>query len=110
MSAVVRTPYVDEQRAFGDVAFVVFALVQVFDGVFTYVGIVSFGRGVEANPIIAWYINGYGAANALIGAKLIALGCGAILHVTAMHRIVGLLAAIYAIAAIWPWTLMLWGQ
>lgn len=96
-------------RAVGDVAFVVFAVAQALDGMFTYVGIVSFGHGIEANPIIAWYVAAYGAETAVIGAKVVALGCGAILHFTAMHRTVAVLALVYAVAAIWPWTLILWG-
>jgi hypothetical protein len=96
-------------HAVGDVAFVLFALAQAFDGVFTYVGIVSFGHGVEANPLIAWYVAAYGAATAVIGAKVIAVACGAVLHFTAMHRTVAGLALLYAVAALWPWTLILWG-
>jgi hypothetical protein len=102
---------VDRTRSrLGDIAFVSFALVQMCDGVFTYVGIALFGHGVEANPLIAWSVEAYGAANALIAAKLIAVGCGAILHLTAMHRTVGLLAGVYAVGALWPWATILWGS
>ena len=38
---------------FGDVIVIVFLLAQCFDGVFTYVGVISFGMGIEANPLIA---------------------------------------------------------
>lgn len=92
----------------GDVAFVLFALTQLLDGVFTYVGIVSFGHGIEANPLIAWYVTAYGAATALAAAKLMALGCGAVLHFTAMHRTVSVLAAVYVAGALWPWIQILW--
>ena len=76
----------DTRTRHGDVAFVLFALLQLLDGLFTYVGIVSFGPGIEANPLLAWYVTAFGAATALIGAKLMALGCGAVLYATAMHR------------------------
>jgi hypothetical protein len=94
----------------GDLAFVSFAFVQMCDGVFTYVGIALFGHGVEANPLIAWSVGVYGAGTALIAAKLFAVGCGAILHLTAMHRTVGLLAVMYAVGALWPWATILWGH
>ena len=75
---------------------------------FTYAGIASFGRDVEANPIVSWYIGMYGAVAALIGVKLLALACGVILHLTAMHRVIAVLVVVYAVGALWPWTLVFW--
>ena len=98
----------DTRTRQGDVAFVLFALMQLLDGIFTYVGIVSFGPGIEANPLLAWYVAVYGATTALVGAKLMALGCGAILYVTAMHRTMGALVVVYVVGALGPWVRVLW--
>lgn len=98
----------DTRTWYGDVAFVLFALVQLLDGIFTYIGIVSFGPGIEANPLLAWYVAAYGAATALIGAKLMALGCGAVLYATAMHRTMSALVVVYGVGALGPWVRILW--
>jgi hypothetical protein len=93
---------------FGDSMFILFIWVQVADGWLTYLGIRTYGLAVEANPLIGWYIAVYGAAGALIGAKAAAVICGAILHLTARHQIIGLLTVGYLAAAIWPWVRILW--
>jgi len=38
---------------FGDVAVVGFLLVQVLDGMFTYLGVTIWGLHIEANPLIS---------------------------------------------------------
>ena len=81
---------------------------QLLDGAFTYIGILSFGPGIEANPLLAWYVATYGAATALIGAKLMALGCGAVLYATAMHRTISALVVVYGVGALAPWVRILW--
>ena len=60
---------------FGDTVLLVFAVAQVCDGVFTYVGVRTFGESIEANPVVAWYIAGLGAGTALIAAKGLAFSC-----------------------------------
>ena len=93
---------------FGDAILVVFFLAQLLDGVFTYVGISTFGASIEANPLLAWYIAMFGPAVALIGAKTVAVACAATLHVCARHRTVAVLTFVYLAAAIWPWTQIIW--
>ena len=41
-------------RLFGDLSVVVFLLAQVSDGVLTYIGVSTYGLGIEGNPLIAW--------------------------------------------------------
>ena len=95
---------------FGDAVLVVFFVAQLCDGVFTYVGVQTFGTSIEANPIVAWYIAGLGAGTALIAAKGLAFSCAALLHFFACHRTLAALAALYAVAAVVPWlTLLLSG-
>ena len=92
---------------FGDVAVVVFLLAQCFDGVFTYVGVVSFGTGIEANPVIAQLMAQLGHGPALLLAKSIAVALGIALHLGRVHGAVALLAAFYVAAALLPWAAIL---
>jgi arginine exporter protein ArgO len=82
----------------------VFILAQVADGVLTYLGIRTFGASIEGNPIVAWYVTAFGAGAALIGAKGLAVACGAALHLLAMHRTIAALTLVYITAAVLPWT------
>jgi arginine exporter protein ArgO len=92
---------------FGDAVLLVFILAQVADGVFTYIGIATFGTLIEGNPLLAWYIAMFGAGTAVIGAKSFAVACASTLHLRAMHRTIGVLAIIYLVAAVLPWSRML---
>ena len=92
----------------GNVIFLVFALVQIADGLMTYQGIRLYGPGIEANPLIVWYASVFGAAAALTGAKTLAVMCGVILHLLARHVAIAFLTITYVIAAVWPWMQVLW--
>lgn len=95
------------RSAFGDVAVLLFLLAQCFDGVFTYVGVASFGLAVEANPIIATAMSTFGHGAGLTGAKVIAAALGICLHLREVHGAVAALTGFYVAVAIVPWTLLL---
>lgn len=95
------------RRFYGDVVMVVFLSTQILDGAFTYVGLKVFGPTIEANPLIAWLIGALGPAAALTCAKLAAIGFGAFLHLSAVHRTIATLTGIYLLLAIGPWTHLL---
>jgi hypothetical protein len=97
------TQGVIQRSLFGKAVMLVFVLTQVADGLFTYFGIKMFGAAIEGNPLVAWYVTAYGAGVAVVGAKGLALACGAALHLRAMHRTIGALTIIYLTAAVWPW-------
>jgi hypothetical protein len=92
---------------YGDTVLVLFLLAQCFDGVFTYVGVLSFGMHIEANPVIAALMASFGHGPALAGAKIVAGGLGICLHLREVHGAVAALTAFYAVAAIGPWTAIL---
>jgi hypothetical protein len=71
--------------------------------VLTSVGIQTLGTSVEGNPLIVWYAHSVGPAAAVWGAKLFAVGCGAVLHLTARYLTVAVLAFLYLLCAIGPW-------
>jgi hypothetical protein len=91
---------------FGNIVIVLFFVSQALDGAFTYIGIRTFGVSIEGNPLLAWLMASFGAAPALAGAKLAAVGFGMILHLAAVHRAVALLTALYLSAALLPWMLL----
>jgi uncharacterized membrane protein len=92
---------------YGDVVLVLFLLAQCFDGVFTYVGVSTYGLGIEANPLLAGLMTSLGHGTALLAAKIIAATLGICLHLRQVHGAVALLAAFYGAVAILPWTVIL---
>lgn len=92
---------------FGDAALVLFLLSQCLDGVFTYVGVATFGLGIEANPLIAAAMAQFGHGVALAAAKTVASVLGICLHLHEVHSAVALLTAFYLTAAVLPWTVIL---
>jgi hypothetical protein len=101
-------PLRPSRSAFGNTVFVLFTLVQLGDGVLTYRGMRVFGVGIEGNPLIVWFSATVGAGLALVGAKTLAMVCAAVLHLTARHQVIAVLTLAYLVAAIWPWTRLIW--
>lgn len=85
-----------------------FVIVQTLDGAFTYMGVTTFGSTIEANPVVAWYIGSMGVAVGLVGIKTVGLLCAATLHYCHRHWTLGLLTMLYLLAAVLPWTRLLW--
>jgi hypothetical protein len=92
---------------FGDLALIAFLLAQACDGILTYVGVRTFGPGIEGNPVIAWLMTAFGYGPGLAAAKLTA-GCfGVALHVSNVHKAVAALAGFYLVVAVAPWLALL---
>ena len=92
---------------FGDAVLLIFLLAQCLDGVFTYVGVASFGLGIEANPLIATLMAYLGHGVALMVAKSLAALLGIGLHLRQVHVAVALLAGFYFLVAVMPWMAIL---
>jgi uncharacterized membrane protein len=92
---------------FGDLMVITFLLAQCFDGVFTYVGVMMYGVGIEANPLLASLMTAFGYGVALTVAKVLAAGLGICLHLRGVHGAVAALAGFYLLVAIVPWTIIL---
>jgi len=95
------------RSVFGDAALVVFLLAQACDGVLTYVGVTVYGTHMEGNPLISWLMAALGEGPALLSAKLMAVGFGIALHLSAVHRTIAALAAFYMTVAVVPWIAVL---
>jgi hypothetical protein len=91
---------------FGDVAILAFLVAQALDGILTYLGVLTLGHGpmAEGNPLLAHLMGTIGVGTTLAIAKGLAAGCGALLHLVAVHRLVAGLTLLYVGAAIVPWT------
>ena len=99
-----------ERSVFGDCIVLAFLLAQACDGVFTYVGMATYGPGIEGNPLLASLMMWMGGGAALFGAKLLAGSLGILLHLTGVHRIVAALTGLYIAAAVLPWATVLFFQ
>jgi uncharacterized membrane protein len=93
---------------FGDSVLVAFLLVQALDGVLTYVGVRMYGLRMEGNPLLAWLMASLGQGVALTLAKGTAGAFGILLHLSAVHRVVAVLAIFYLAVAVLPWIGMLY--
>ena len=98
---------VSPRRLFGDAVLVTFLLAQVLDGAFTYMGVMTFGPSIEANPLITSLMLHLGHGTALMMAKLVAAVLGIGLHLRGTHAAVAVLAGFYVMAAVLPWVLIL---
>lgn len=84
---------------------IIFILIQYFDGALTYIGIMNFGLGIEANPIMRMLIIELGCGQALIFAKIIAslLGIALHIHVRQAYYAIIFISSFYITFAIFPW-------
>lgn len=96
-----------QQSLFGDIVLVAFLLVQCLDGVFTYVGVSTFGLGIEANPVVAGLMTHLGHGPGLLSAKMMAAFLGICLHFREVHLAVAVLTGFYTAAALAPWAVIL---
>jgi len=92
---------------FGIGALIAFVIAQLCDGLFTYIGVHTFGQGIEANPILSWYIVAFGAGAALVAAKGLAIACAVLLYRFAHYRTIGALTLFYYAMAVQPWVSLL---
>ena len=84
-----------------------FVLIQALDGLLSYLGVSTHGLWLEGNPIVSWYAHQLGPGVAFAGAKLFAIGCGAVLYATGRHAWLVVLTLVHLVAAVGPWTYIL---
>ena len=87
--------------------FAMFLVFQAADGLMTYGAVSIWGSMAEGNPLLRTWIVLVGPGPALVGAKLLASGCGAILYVLGVTRILTALTLLYLLAAVIPWLQLL---
>ena len=92
----------------GRLVFAIFLVMQAADGLITYGAVSIYGSIAEGNPLLQAWIDIVDAGPALLGAKLLASGCGAILYAAGFTRVLALLTAVYFFGALVPWLTLLW--
>jgi hypothetical protein len=97
----------DRPSRIGDLVFILLLVSQCLDGIFTYVGVLTFGLDVEANPIVSGLMMHFGHGAGLFGAKMVAVVLGIGLHLRQVHAAIAALTAFYFAVAIVPWTTIL---
>jgi hypothetical protein len=80
-----------------------FLIAQVCDGLLTYAAVGMFGTVAEGNPLIVAWMGLVGPGSALLGAKVLAIGCGLMLYAIGTYRVLLGLTVFYGAAAVGPW-------
>ena len=81
----------------------IFVTFQIADGAVTYAAVSIFGPVAEGNPLLVTWMALVGAGPALLGAKVLACACGAVLYVCGVHRVLAGLTTLYFLGAVAPW-------
>lgn len=84
-----------------------FLAAQACDGLFTYVAVQTYGLMAEGNLLLATWMALVGPGPAIVGAKVLAGGCGVILYCLHIRRVLLGLTLFYALVAVLPWALIL---
>ena len=96
----------EEMRLTPRVILLVFLVLQVFDGVLTYIAVAWLGVVGEGNVLLATAMHFAGAGPALVAAKTLAAACGVLLYVRGFYTVLGALTGLYLLAAITPWLMV----
>lgn len=88
-------------------ALVIFAAIQLLDGVMTAAGAAQYGTSIEANPLLAFLFGAVGTGATIVTMKLFAIGCATLLHLRGKYSALAILTVVYLVAAILPWTFIL---
>jgi len=99
----------EKMRLTPRVILLVFLVLQVFDGVLTYVAVAWLGIVGEGNVLLATAMHLAGPGPALLGAKTLASGCGMLLYSRGFYVVLAGLTALYLVAAITPWLMIFHG-
>lgn len=98
----------------GQVVFIgiLLCLLQVLDGVFTFIGVSRFGLEIEGNPLVRFLMESFGYATALAGIKGIATLIVLFLiylakEISWMNKALSAVSVVYVLTAILPWTYIL---
>ena len=84
-------------------ALAIFVVLQVADGLITYSAVSLFGPSAEANLLLVTWMGVMGLGPALLGAKVLACGCGVVLYAYGVNRVLAGLTALYLFVAVVPW-------
>jgi hypothetical protein len=70
------------------------------------VAVHAYGIAAEGNALIQTWMYLIGPTQALVGAKVLACLCGALLYLRGVHHVLAGLTLLYMITAVGPWLLI----
>ena len=85
----------------------IFAAMQLADGVMTAAGAAQYGTSIEANPLLVFLFGVVGTGVTIVAMKLFAILCATLLHLREQYSALAILTLVYLFAAIVPWTVIL---
>jgi hypothetical protein len=80
-----------------------FLILQICDGVFTYVAVSAVGLGAEGNVLLATWMGLIGPGATLLAAKTLAVAAGLLVYYRGLHAVLAGLTVFYSTAAVGPW-------
>jgi hypothetical protein len=85
---------------------------QILDGVLTLTGMLTFGLGAEANPLLRGLMSHVGLVPALLATKLACIAVVVMLwsqaaRIAWLPTALSLVAGVYAVGAVIPWSVLL---
>jgi len=86
---------------------IIFAAMQLADGVMTAAGAAQYGTSIEANPLLVFLFGVVGTGVTIVAMKLFAILCATLLHLREQYSALAILTLVYLFAAIVPWTVIL---
>ena len=88
---------------FAKIVVVAYVIVQLLDGVYTYIGVSRLGISVELNPLVGWAMTILGVGFGLVVVKFVTTGFGALIYYHGYHNLLALITAFYMAVVILTW-------
>ncbi len=85
-----------------------FYLALILDGVLTYIGVMRWGHGAEANPILLAMIGVFGLVPSLLFSRCVAMMAGMALYYAEAYIALFILNSLFWGLAVIPWVILLW--
>lgn len=102
-----QPPCTTDRVRLGRIIFAIFLTLQIADGLMTFGAVRIFGDGVEANPILATWIQLAGPGITLLAAKTVACGLAVVLYRTGHEKTLAALTGLLLCGAVAPWLALL---
>lgn len=111
---LILLPFAEEKNRGSSLLWIVgvLVLIQILDGVFTALGVAHLGVEAEGNPLLRSAMHTFGYIPTLVAAKSLSVGIVFALWAFAskvlwVEKAMALVAALYMVAAIIPWSIIL---
>lgn len=86
---------------------VCYIVLQVMDGIFTYIAIGAYGYQLEGNPLVRWLMQATNLELGLLCAKIFGIMLGVILYAHHARWALVVVNLVYAVFMVIPWMIAL---